>query len=265
MSQDSREFREADEAPAPTEPEGPDPDVLLQELLQHLASEQAAVGSVLGALQQAIVRAGRQQVRTMALAEARQGQIDALLEQLDRAAAERERQAEELRETMAAAGRQAELQVVHRLLPALDGLDQALSSAQDLSRAASEITPGKTGAPRPWWRHLWPWPRRSAPRRGAAGAPDAGALAAWTAGLALVRQRFLSVLAASGVEPMQAAGAPFDPARHVAVEAVRAADGATPGTIVEEIRRGYLSGDQVVRPAEVAVARGDTPTEDGTS
>ena len=48
-------------------------------------------------------------------------------------------------------------------------------------------------------------------------------------------------------------GQPFDPARHEAVATIAAA-GTPPGTIVGVVRPGYVIGDEVLRPAQVAVA-----------
>jgi molecular chaperone GrpE len=50
-------------------------------------------------------------------------------------------------------------------------------------------------------------------------------------------------------------GRAFDPRRHEAVEAVPAGDGTAPGVVVAEIQRGYLLGDDVLRPARVRVAQ----------
>ena len=49
------------------------------------------------------------------------------------------------------------------------------------------------------------------------------------------------------------AGAPFDPARHEAVATV--AIDAPPGTVVETVRPGYGTKEELLRPAAVVVAR----------
>ena len=51
-----------------------------------------------------------------------------------------------------------------------------------------------------------------------------------------------------------APGEPFDPARHEAVATVAASDAAPAGTIAGIVKPGYLIGDDVLRPAQVAVA-----------
>ncbi len=73
-------------------------------------------------------------------------------------------------------------------------------------------------------------------------------------GVSLVRQQFLATLEGLGVSRLQPEGQPFDPARHEAVATVDPPPGAAPGTIVGVVRPGYLIADEVLRPAQVAVA-----------
>jgi len=73
-------------------------------------------------------------------------------------------------------------------------------------------------------------------------------------GVALVHQQFLSTLEGLGVRRLDPIGQPFDHARHEAV-ATMAADGRPDGQIVGVVKPGYLIGDDVLRPAQVAVAR----------
>lgn len=72
-------------------------------------------------------------------------------------------------------------------------------------------------------------------------------------GVALVRQQFLSTLEGLGVARLEPMGQPFDHAQHEAVATITAA-GTAPGTIVGVVKPGYLIGDDVLRPAQVAVA-----------
>ncbi|HYN06505.1 MAG TPA: nucleotide exchange factor GrpE [Vicinamibacterales bacterium] len=73
-------------------------------------------------------------------------------------------------------------------------------------------------------------------------------------GVSLVRQQFLSTLEGLGVKRIEPLGQPFDPSRHEAVATVAASDLAQAGRIVGVVRPGYLIGDEVLRPAQVAVA-----------
>jgi molecular chaperone GrpE len=72
-------------------------------------------------------------------------------------------------------------------------------------------------------------------------------------GLRAVRDHALAVLARLGFPRFEDVGAQFDPARHEAVSAVEA--DAPPGTVVAVVRPGYGSGEAVLRPAAVVVAR----------
>lgn len=74
-------------------------------------------------------------------------------------------------------------------------------------------------------------------------------------GVELVRTQFLSKLDGFGVTRVDPLGQPFDPARHEAVSTVPAADPLQDGTVVGVVRPGYVAGDEVLRPAMVAVAR----------
>ena len=73
-------------------------------------------------------------------------------------------------------------------------------------------------------------------------------------GVSIVRQQFLSTLEGLGVRRLEPVGQPFDPALHEAVATVAASDTSPAGTIVGIVRPGYLIGDEVLRPAQVAVA-----------
>lgn len=73
------------------------------------------------------------------------------------------------------------------------------------------------------------------------------------AGLELVVKQFEAALSSVGVQAMSAAGQPFDPHRHEAIQQVATAD-APPMTVLEDVERGYLLHDRVVRPSKVIVA-----------
>ena len=73
-------------------------------------------------------------------------------------------------------------------------------------------------------------------------------------GVSLVRQQFLNTLEGLGVKRIDPAGQPFDPSLHEAVATVAQSDATNGGRIVGVIRPGYMIGDEVLRPAQVAVA-----------
>src|SRR6516162_5300000 len=66
---------------------------------------------------------------------------------------------------------------------------------------------------------------------------------------------FVKALREAGADPIESVGARFDPRLHEAVATVPSND-VEPGTVVGEIRRGWRLGDQLLRPAQVAVAAG---------
>jgi len=74
-------------------------------------------------------------------------------------------------------------------------------------------------------------------------------------GVDLVRQQFLTKLDGFGIRRIEPGAEPFDPSLHEAVTAVPAADSAQDGLIVGIVRPGYKIGDEVLRPALVAVAK----------
>ena len=74
-------------------------------------------------------------------------------------------------------------------------------------------------------------------------------------GVAATRDLFVRRLAELGVEPVPAAGEPFDPELHEAVEEAEVDDPELDGRVVAELARGFRAGDRLVRPASVRVGR----------
>jgi molecular chaperone GrpE len=73
-------------------------------------------------------------------------------------------------------------------------------------------------------------------------------------GVEMVRRQFLSKLESLGVKRIDSEGALFDPLKHEAVSTIAAASAEDDGRIVGIIRHGYTIGDDVLRPAAVAVS-----------
>ena len=85
---------------------------------------------------------------------------------------------------------------------------------------------------------------------------DRSGVAAWQEGLRMTLRRLDQILVDRRVVATQLAGSPFDPRLARAVGT--AADSAVAeGTVIEEVRAGFLWGDQVLRTAEVIVSKGD--------
>ncbi|MFZ0595118.1 MAG: nucleotide exchange factor GrpE [Bryobacteraceae bacterium] len=72
-------------------------------------------------------------------------------------------------------------------------------------------------------------------------------------GLKAIYRRLLNLLEQQGVSPIQSLGEPFNPRIHEAIDSVRT-DEYKPGTVMEEVQRGYRWGDELLRPARVRVA-----------
>ena len=80
-------------------------------------------------------------------------------------------------------------------------------------------------------------------------------------GVAMVQQQFLAKLDGFGVKRINALGAEFDPSLHEAVTAVPAPDAASDGRVMGVITHGYRIGDEVLRPALVAVGKAGEPVD----
>jgi molecular chaperone GrpE len=114
-------------------------------------------------------------------------------------------------------------EVLGEVLPALDSLDIALSSATATADAESLVQ-----------------------------------------GMELVRRQFLSGMERFGLKPIEAAGRPFDPAVHEAV-AQLASDEVAAGEVLEDMRRGYLLGERLLRASMVVVSAGPAPAPAGAA
>ncbi len=80
-------------------------------------------------------------------------------------------------------------------------------------------------------------------------------------GVEMVQQQFLAKLDGFGVKRIDALGAAFDPALHEAVTALPAPDAASDGRVMGVITHGYRIGDEVLRPALVAVGKSNQLVE----
>jgi molecular chaperone GrpE len=73
-------------------------------------------------------------------------------------------------------------------------------------------------------------------------------------GVEMVRAQFLAKLDGLGVKTIDTTGRAFDPGVHEAATTVPVTDPDQDGLVVGVIRQGYTIGDDVLRPAVVAVA-----------
>jgi molecular chaperone GrpE len=79
-------------------------------------------------------------------------------------------------------------------------------------------------------------------------------LASMQAGVAMIQQQLKTVLAETGLEEIDAAGKPFDPALHEAV-AQRETSEIPEGHVFQQLRKGYKLRERLLRPATVMVAK----------
>ena len=73
-------------------------------------------------------------------------------------------------------------------------------------------------------------------------------------GVEMVRGKLEKLLESEGVTPIEALGAPFDPNLHEAMLEIETSD-LPDGVVAEELRRGYLYKERVLRASMVKVAR----------
>jgi molecular chaperone GrpE len=116
----------------------------------------------------------------------------------------------------------------------LDDLDRALDAARHC-----QGTPAAQGSVAP----------------PGAGARTIQATPALVQGVDLVRKGFLARLAQFGVTPLPSLGQRFDPGRHEALSMVPVRDPENDGLVQGVVREGYRIGDEILRPAAVAVGR----------
>ena len=75
-----------------------------------------------------------------------------------------------------------------------------------------------------------------------------------TEGLQAIHRKLLALLEGQGVSPFTSLGKAFDPAQHEAIGSDPSGE-RPPGTITEEMQRGYRMGEEILRPARVRVAK----------
>ena len=83
--------------------------------------------------------------------------------------------------------------------------------------------------------------------------PASGDADSYRKGVELIHRQLLDVLRRRGVKPIDVAGTDFDPRFHQAVSQ-ESSKKHREGEVVEELRRGYMLGDKLLRAAMVKVA-----------
>jgi|SRR5262245_24733198 len=78
--------------------------------------------------------------------------------------------------------------------------------------------------------------------------------AAYRKGVELIHAKLNDLLRKRGVRPVDAVGADFDPNLHQAVVHEESSEHRD-GEVIEELQKGYMIGDRLLRPAMVKVAK----------
>jgi molecular chaperone GrpE len=169
------------------------------------------------------------------------GSKPSYVEELERRVADAEKQAQEylgkyrqsaqefddararMRKELAKDAERSRREVLISLLEVVDNLDRAIDAAKSASRSADTSSE-----------------------------PSVDPL---LQGVEMVRQQFLAKLEGFGVKRIDSQGVPFDPRLHEAVTTVDASGPEGDGRIVGVIAHGYRIGDEVLRPALVAVGQ----------
>lgn len=180
---------------------------------------------------------GKTQFKTNTLTENQLTAVQTALTQLENSQTEQAALLDMVRQAQTA---QANQRLLLAVLPALDGLEQAIASGKhylqqrDKAARLPHLTPQQAQLVSP---------------------ADRAMLAGWLDGLRLVQERLVAVLEAGGVRRIEAVKRPFDPFLHKAVGVVTTVDDDTilPNTIVSEAWPGYQTETGVLRFAEVIV------------
>jgi molecular chaperone GrpE len=85
-------------------------------------------------------------------------------------------------------------------------------------------------------------------------APAAGEAEAFRKGVELIHRQMLDLLRKRNVTPIESLGADFDPRLHQAV-VHEPSDEHREGEVMQELQRGYMLGERLLRPAMVKVAK----------
>jgi len=215
---------------------------------EHQASPPPADGNALAALEQEVRKLGKTQFKANALAEEQAARWEKMLAAAQATQAQQARLLDTWTAERTASAQQTLLEAI---LPALDGLDNAIRSGQqylhirDTAARKPDVTPAQARLVSP---------------------ADRAMLAGWLDGLRLVRARLLAILEAGDVTPIPTIGQRFDPYLHVAVGTVSEvpphlesipfdSPSIETNLIVAEERPGYRSPVGVLRFAEVIVYR----------
>jgi len=76
----------------------------------------------------------------------------------------------------------------------------------------------------------------------------------WIEGIRLIERKLRTSLESQGIQEIKALGEKFDPNLHAAVMHSKGPE----GVVIQEIQKGYMLHDRVIRPSMVLVGNGET-------
>ena len=112
---------------------------------------------------------------------------------------------------------EANRNLVAKVLPVLDNLDRALSSSKEICDRDESFR-------------------------------------SFYLGVQMIDQQIHKILEAEGLSILKSEGQPFDPNKHEAVLAVESRE-HLPDTVLNEVEKGFLFRDKILRPARVTVSK----------
>ncbi|MDO9027152.1 MAG: nucleotide exchange factor GrpE [bacterium] len=112
---------------------------------------------------------------------------------------------------------EANRNLVSKVLPVLDNLDRALNSSKELCDRDESFR-------------------------------------SFYLGVQMIDQQIHKILEAEGLSVLKSEGQPFDPIKHEAVLAVESRE-HQPDTVINEVEKGFLFRDKILRPARVTVSK----------
>jgi molecular chaperone GrpE len=83
---------------------------------------------------------------------------------------------------------------------------------------------------------------------------DEKSIAALREGIELTLKGFIDILERAGLQAVKAGGESFDPNFHEAVAGMED-DTVKPGTVLQELQKGYMLNQRLIRPAKVIVSK----------
>ena len=83
-------------------------------------------------------------------------------------------------------------------------------------------------------------------------------------GIEVVKKDLVSIFKKNGIEPINCINKKFDPNFHQAMLEVEN-DNKEPGTVVQEIQKGYMMTDRLLRPSMVGVTKKKEQTVEKTT